>query len=126
MGNKAKDIRLLIFITLTIIAFMFAFNGNIKADRNKKLFEKEMAFRLDMEEKLSKIRNEKINLITVLKDRELEIKRNTERINSLNNIISEKNKEIENLQTELEKLNLLKEKLEDNLKEELSKKSRSR
>lgn len=121
MGDKTKDLYLFIFIILTIIGFIFAFNGSIKAGKNQKLFEKEMAFRLDMEEAVTKLRSEKMNLTTTLKDKDLEIKRNNEKIENLSNIISGQETKINALSSELQKESLLKDKLEDNLKEELSK-----
>ena len=126
MGDKTKEKALLIFIILTIIGFIFAFNTNVKANKHKKLFEKEMAFRLDMEEKVSKLRNEKMNLTTTLRDKDLEVQRKNRLIENLDQTISGQEAEIDELQSELEKLTLLKEKLEDNLKEELSKRVRYR
>lgn len=121
MGDKTKDLTLFIFILLTILGFAFAFSTSMKADKNKRLFEKEMAFRLDMEEQLSKLRNEKINLTSLQNEKDAEIQRKNQLIENLEKTVSEKNSEIANLQSELEKLTLLKEKLEDNLKEELAK-----
>lgn len=122
MNDRAKGTILFIFIILTIIGFIFAFNSNIKANENRKLFEKEMAFRLDMEEKVSKLRNEKMDLTTALKNKDLEIQQKDQLIKDLNQTISEQKVKIEILQSELKKATLLKEELEDNLKEELSKK----
>ncbi|MBL7196484.1 MAG: hypothetical protein ISS47_00140 [Candidatus Omnitrophica bacterium] len=122
MNDRAKGTILFIFIILAIIGFIFAFNSNIKANENRKLFEKEMAFRLDMEEKVSKLRNEKMDLTTALKNKDLEIQQKDQLIKDLNQTISEQKVKIEILQSELKKATLLKEELEDNLKEELSKK----
>ena len=91
MGDKTKDLTLFIFILLTIIGFAFAFSTSIKSDKNKKLFEKEMAFRLDMEEQLSKLRNEKINLTSGLNEKDTEIQRKNQLIENLEKTVTEKN-----------------------------------
>ena len=128
MNDKFKDMALFVIIVIAIIGFIFAISISIKANSYKNNFEKEMAFRLDMEEKVTKLRTERIDLTTALKDRELEIKKKDNLIESLNQEIVKNNTEIQSfrvkikdLQVELEKVNLLKEKIEDNLKEELSK-----
>jgi len=93
----------------------------LKAGENRKLFEKEMAFRLDMEEKVSKLMKEKMDLITVLKNNDSEIQKKNKLISELNQTAAEQKTQIDNLEIELRGMTLLKDKLENNLKEELSK-----
>lgn len=123
MDYKTKDAALLIFIVLTILGFLLALNMNLKANKFNRGFQKEMAFRLDLEEGVNKLRSEKMDLTNMLMDKDLEIKKNKELIENLNQVISEQQADIKKLQSELEKLTLLKDKLEDNLKEELIKQS---
>ena len=79
-----------------------------------------MAFRLDMEEKVGNLRNEKVNLTNILKDKNLEIQKKDQSLAALNDSIAGKDAEVNRLQSELQKLDLLKQKLEDNLKDALS------
>jgi hypothetical protein len=103
-----------------VIGFSFAFNYNIKAGENRRLFEKEMAFRLDMEEKVTNLRNENIELAAVLKSKDLEIKQKDQLIVDYGQSDSNQQETIENLRLELKGMTLLKEQLEKNLREELS------
>jgi predicted transcriptional regulator len=120
MKDRAKNTLLFIFAILAIVGIAFAFSSFMKSGENRKLFEKEMAFRLDMEEKVSKLRNEKMDLITELKNKELEVQQtqNKEKIISeLNQKLDEQNVKIESLQSELGSLKLLKDELEAKLNE---------
>lgn len=121
IDDRVAKTILLIFAILIIIGFSFAFNLNVKANESRKLFEKEMAFRLDMEEQVSKLRTDKMELTTILKNRDLEIKQRNELIAELNKVISDKEDTIAKLQLELKGMTLLKEQLENSLKTELSK-----
>lgn len=122
MNDKTKDLALLIFIILTIIGLILSFSTYIKLNMYKKSFEKEMAFRLDMEEKVNKLRSEKVELTASLQDKNLDIQRKGQLIENLNSVVSGNETEIKRLQSELERLALLKDKLEENLKDELVKK----
>ena len=128
MSERFKDITLLVLIIVAMICFIFAVSANIKAGNYRNSFEKEMAFRLDMEEKVTKLRADKLGLAESLKDKELEIQKKGNLIENISQEISKNKADIQSLrdkvkglQVELEKMNLLKEKLEDNLKEELAK-----
>lgn len=128
MKGESKGILLPVLVVVIIISFIFAFNVNAQANKYKKLFEKEMAFRLDMEEKVSNSRNEKINLTIALKDKDLEIQKKDQLIENLNQAISQKDSEISQkdseinrIQSELQKSNLLKQRLEEDLAQELTK-----
>ena len=120
MVLKSKGVALPVFVVVAVIALIFAFNASAGASKYKKLFEKEMAFRLDMEEKVGNLRNEKVNLTNILKDKNLEIQKKDQLISALNDGVAGKDAEVNRLQSELKKLDLLKQKLEDNLKDALS------
>ncbi|MDD5005194.1 MAG: hypothetical protein PHS93_01660 [Candidatus Omnitrophica bacterium] len=116
LGGKGRIILLPIFMVLAIIGFILAFNTGAEAGKYKKLFEKEMAFRLDMEEKVNNFRNEKMSLTTALQDKDQEIEK-------LKSAVATKENDITKLQSDLDQMTLLKNKLEENLKEELAKKA---
>ena len=121
MRRGPKDLILLFVIILTVLSIAFAANTITKSNKFKRAFEKEMAFRLDMEERVSKLRNEKLDLTNKLKDRDLEIKELNMKIELLEKDIADQESKVKQLQVELNTMTLLKEKLEDNLKEELAK-----
>lgn len=120
MVEKAKGAILFILIASIVLCLAFAVKLYLKAGENRKLFEKEMVFRLDMEEKTSKLMKEKMDLIAVLKNKDSEIQNKNELISELNQTVAEQNTQIDNLEIELRGMTLLKDKLEYNLKEELS------
>jgi len=95
---------LIIFIA---VAFVFAFTANTEAQRYKKLFEKEMAFRLDMEEKVGQLRNEKIELTNAIDSKDSEIKSRDKKIVELNDIIEARDAEVKDLKSTMEKINSL-------------------
>jgi uncharacterized coiled-coil protein SlyX len=121
MDERLRRTFLIIFTVLIIIGFGFAINFSMKADVNRKLFEKEMAFRLDMEEKVSKLREDNLELATALKNKDLEYQEKDELIAELNKTVSDQQNAIEGLRLELKGMTLLKDQIEDNLKTELSK-----
>lgn len=84
------------------------------------MFEKEMAFRLDMEERVTNLRSENMELLANLKSKDLEIKKKDQLITDFSKKDSAQRETIENLQLELKGMTLLKEQLEKNLKDELS------
>ena len=120
MNDRVRRTILFIFSILVIIGFAFAFNYNQNANVNRKLFEKEMAVRFDMEEMVSKLRSEKMDLITALKNKNLEILKKEELAADFNQTIADQKEVIENLRLELKGMTLLKRQLEKSLKEELS------
>jgi len=118
---KAKDIALLILILMTTLGFILAINANGKAAKFRGSFEKEMAFRLDMEERVTKLRSENLKLTAVLKDKDLEIQENKTTIAGLNELATTLKEDIQSLQLELKEAVALKQKLVDSLREELDK-----
>ena len=121
MRKNSKDVVVLAVTIVAALSIVFAVNTTIKSDKFRRAFEKEMAFRLDMEERVAKLRNEALELTNALKEKEVEIKRQGIRIELLEKDTAHKETDFQKLQTELDTLILLKEKLEENLKEELAK-----
>ncbi|MDD5617763.1 MAG: hypothetical protein PHG69_01590 [Candidatus Omnitrophica bacterium] len=101
--NKGLMIVVPVLIILAAAAFVFAFSANNESQKYKKLFEKEMAFRLDMEEKVNQLRNEKIELTTAMDNKAIEIQEKDTKITELNKIIDSKDTVLKNLQIEIEK-----------------------
>ena len=124
MDDRARRMVFFIFAILVVAGFGFAINFNLKAKENRRAFENEMAFRLDMEENVNKLRNEKMDLTTAIQDKDLEIQDKDKLITELNKTVADQKETIESLQLELKGMTLLKEQLENNLKTELSQKQR--
>ena len=123
MDKGAKDLIILFIVIIAILAIVLAVNSNLKSDKNRRAFEKEMALRLDVEERVSKLRQENLGLAAELKDKDLKIKKDEIRIELLEKDIADKEGRLAKIKKELDTMTLLKEKLEDNLKEELAKQS---
>lgn len=121
MKDRTRSAVSFVLAILVIIGFAVAFNSNNKANKNRKAFEKEMAFRLDMEEKVSKLRNDKMELTTQLKTKDVEIQKKDQLLADLNKTVSQQQETIETLQLELKGMTLLKNELEDDLKAESAK-----
>lgn len=120
MNRTKKDIFVFVGMVVAVLSIAVAVNTAIKSDAFKRKFEKEMAFRLDLEERVTKLRNEKLELANSLKDKELEVKNRRATTELLDKEITNKDTEIQKLQSELRTMTLLKNKLEEDLKEELT------
>jgi peptidoglycan hydrolase CwlO-like protein len=110
--NKSLVLLMPIFIILAAVAFVFAFSANGEAQKYKKMFEKEMAFRLDMEEKVNQLRSEKIEFTSTVDNKDSEIKEKDNKISELNKAIDSKDTEISGLKAEVDKLNSLNSQLQ--------------
>jgi len=104
-----KGILLLmpILIVLAAVAFVFAFSASGEAQKYKKLFEKEMAFRLDIEEKVNQLRSDKIEFTSTVDSKNMEIKAKEDKISELTKVVDSKDTEITSLKAEVDKLNSL-------------------
>lgn len=122
MGNKAKNLALTVCAVLAILGFLFTFNALSEVQKYRNDFSKEMASRLDLEESLANLREEKMEIIAALKENENQLRKNKTLIEGLNDELTSKEAQLRDIQLELGKLTLLKNKLEDNLKDELIKK----
>lgn len=118
-GNK--DIFVLFATIVTIVSIAFAINTKIKSEKSEQKFANEMAFRMDLEERVTKLRNEKLGLTNLLKDKEVAIKKQKIRIELLEKDIARKETKLGLLRSDLRATILLKERLEEDLKEELKK-----
>jgi peptidoglycan hydrolase CwlO-like protein len=105
--NKSLFLLIPILNILAAVAFVFAFSANGEAQKYKKLFEKEMAFRLDMEEKVNQLRSEKVEFTSVVDNKDSEIKEKDNKISELTKIVDSKDTEIADLKAEVEKLSSL-------------------
>jgi len=120
MDNKIRKPIFFFVAVLAILGFLLAFNFNMKANDNRKLFEKEMAFRLDMEEKVGKLRSENMELTSAVKNKDLEIQKKDQLLNDLDQVASQHKEVMESLQLELKAMTLLKNQLEKDLRQALS------
>jgi peptidoglycan hydrolase CwlO-like protein len=100
--KKGLMILLPVFIILTVISFVFAFSASTETQKYKKMFEKEMAFRLDMEEKVNQLRNEKLELSGAMDSKDLAVKEKDVKIDELNKVIESKDAEIKELKSKAE------------------------
>ncbi len=120
MDNKIRKPIFFFVAVLAILGFLLAFNFNMKANDNRKLFEKEMAFRLDMEEKVSKLRSENMELTSAVKNKDLEIQKKDQAIADFEQASSKQKESVDSLQLELKAMTLLKNQLEEDLRQALS------
>lgn len=118
-GNK--DIFVLFATIVAVVSIAFAINTKIKLEKSEQKFANEMAFRMDLEERVTKLRNEKLGLTNLLKDKEVAIKKQKIRIELLEKDIARKETKLGLLRSDLRATILLKERLEEDLKEELKK-----
>lgn len=121
MRKDKKDVIVLFATIVAVVSIVVAVNVMIKSERVKRAFENEMAFRLDSEERVNKLRNENINLATQLKDKELAIQKHKGSLDTLQQDLKKTKEALAQTEKELQTMTLLKEKLEENLKVELSK-----
>lgn len=121
MRKDKKDVIVLFTTIVAVVSIVVAVNVMIKSDRVRRAFENEMAFRLDSEERVNKLRNENINLATQLKDKELAIQKQKGSLDTLQQDLEKTKEALAQTEKELQTMTLLKEKLEENLKVELSK-----
>lgn len=121
MPKNNKDIFVLCIAIVAAVSIALAVNTTIKSDKLKRAFEKEMAFRLDSEERVTKLRNEKLDLTNQIKDRDLEIKKLKANTDLLLSDLTKTEEELTQVRKDLQTMTLLKDKLEESLKGELSK-----
>ena len=124
MSNRAKDILILVIVCIAALALIFAFNMGRELGKRKTDLDKEISFRFDMEQKVDSLSAEKLELIATLKNKDMEIQKLTGELEKANQAFDIQEDKIEGLQKNLLEMTLLKEKLEQNLKEELGKSRR--
>lgn len=126
-----ENIKSRVIIVLSILVLIF-FVGSLKscgnASRQKQARDKEMAARLDLEEKLNQISQEKSLSEEKLKNAAKELEDAKAELKESKNALEEEQSANQKLKQELEKVSKLKETLEEDLKEALvdDRSSRSR
>ena len=101
-----------VIVLLLIVVFSLGYQLN----KAHKYSSKEKSLRIKAEERVSNLEKEKGNLLKKIEDLESQL-------NSTKEMVVSKEKVIGELKLEVEKLKKLKEKLEENLSEELIKKN---
>ena len=126
MKSTAKDVTVLVLAIIALMTFMFGFNARTELNKYKRNFEREMALRLDMEEKVNRFSSERVGMMTQIKNNALEIEKKDATIVQLSRDSETQQERTEELSKQLEQMTLLKEQLEENLKEALVKQSPQR
>ena len=110
--EQAQNKVLLAAIILAVVCLILAISSGIAASKNKIALQKEMAFRMETEEKLAGVNSKSTTL-------ESELKASQEQLTQTKTALDQEKLSGEALKTELEKLTRLKEQLEKDLKEAL-------
>lgn len=119
MEEGLKNRLILALTILTIIFFIFSINSCFDSRRQKVAKDKEMALRMDLEEKLSKFTQEKAKLEDKIKAQEKAIEEEKKAHEETKSALSQEELINKALREELEKITKLKETLEEDLKEAL-------
>ena len=112
-GNVKQSVVFVIsIVAVSALAVVFCFNAGV----NRKARDKEMALRMDMEEKLSKFSDEKAALATRFSEMsaQLDVVKNSE--GTLKQSLVQEQMISQELKEELDKLTRLKQGLEDELR----------
>lgn len=119
MEEGVKNRIILILAIFTIIFFIGTMNSCSNAHRLKTVRDKEMALRLDSEEKLNKLAQDKITLEEKLNKLAQDLEEEKVANQSNRKALMQEQLISQSLKEELEKISRLKDKLEENLKEAL-------
>lgn len=119
MEEALKDRLVIILAILTVIFFIFSVGSCTNAGRIKASRDREMAVRLDLEEKLSKFTQEKLGFEEKLKNLAQELEEDKAVHQATKKALLQEQLLNQSLQEELEKVIKLKEALEEDLKEAL-------
>ncbi len=112
MDEQIKDRLLIALIILSIICLILAINSGLAAQKNKAMAQKELALRLDTEEKFEDVKSR----FNFLEKKVVEARTAYEKEKKAH---SENKDELATLKEDYEKLNILKLKIEEDLKEAL-------
>lgn len=110
--EQAQNKVLLAAIILAVVCLVLAISSGIAASKNKIALQKEIAFRMETEEKLASTSSKSTTL-------ESELKANQDQLTQTKTALDQEKLSSEALKTELEKVTKLKEQLEKDLKEAL-------
>lgn len=121
MEESLKNRIILILVTLTVIFFLGTVNSCSNSRHLKSARDKEMAARLDLEEKMSKVAQDKQNTEKNISDltRQLEEEKAAHEVTK--KALVQEQLVNQSLKEEIEKVTKLKEALEEDLKETLTK-----
>ena len=112
MDEQLKDRVLIAMAIITVICLIVAISSSIAVQKNKRSLHREMVLRMDIEEKLINVTPKVDVLENELRNTKANLEGATKTIKDLKTINAE-------LRNELEKVNKLKETLEENLKDAL-------
>jgi septal ring factor EnvC (AmiA/AmiB activator) len=110
--EQAQNKVLLAAIILAVVCLVLAISSGIAASKNKMGLQKEMAFRMETEERLASVSTKSTSL-------ESELKAAQDQLTQTKTSLEQEKISNDALKTELEKLTKLKEQLEKDLKEAL-------
>jgi septal ring factor EnvC (AmiA/AmiB activator) len=110
--EQVQNKVLLAAIILAVVCLILAISSGIAASKNKLALQKEMAFRMETEEKLASV-NSKSNSL------ETELKATQDQLTQTKTALDQEKLTNDAIKTELEKTTKLKEQLEKDLKEAL-------
>ncbi len=119
MNENAKNKLILILTLFSILLIVISFRSCSVNQKTRAVRDKEIATRLDLEEKVFKIEQQKANLEKKVTNLGKELEQEKAARESADKSFNEEKLENNKLRDELEKLTGLKEKLEENLKEAL-------
>ncbi len=119
MGDTLKNKMTIAVSALAALCFVFAIGSCSQATRQKSAREKEMAQRLDAEERLSVFNREKVALEERIAALQKELQAQKDSFEQAKAETAQEQSVNESLKLEIEKLNRLKTTLESNLKEAL-------
>ena len=112
MDDQLKDRVLIASIVLAAVCLVLAISSGIAANRNKTGMQKEMASRMEFEEKLTNVSSHTTSL-------EADLKKSQDELLKTKTELSQEQLGSQALKAELEKTTRLKEQLEKDLKESL-------
>jgi len=116
----------LMLAILSLVLFVFNIGSCISSYGQNTELKKEMAQRLDTEEKMTRANQEKAALLEKLKIKEKESEEDKAALQATRKALTQEQLVCRNLQDELEKVTKLKEALEDNLKKALADNKKAR
>jgi valyl-tRNA synthetase len=119
MDESLKNRAILILAILTAIFFLSTVSSCSNAHRQKISRDKEMATRLDREEKLNKLEREKAGMDAKLKSLSQALEEEKTAHQATKKSLAQEQLVNQSLKEELQKVTKLKEALEDDLKEAL-------
>jgi len=119
MEEGVKNKLILALAILTAIFLIFSISSCFSSCRQKAEIGREMALRMDLEEKISRFNQEKVKLENKIKELDQLIAQEKKAHEASRKALSEERLVNKSLKEELDKVIKLKEKLEEDLKEVL-------